>query len=484
MADTTFSSRRGAVFVQPNGPNSRPQVLRCTDSDTLSSPKRGKELIKCWNAYGDGWNDVGKTYSPPGPATVTLTELTGTTLSALEKLYCPVTLLFAQVKNGKVTQINNAERVVIMKNAEPTEDSYENLVSREEDSASAHGVPFAGDSDVVVVGKPVVQRLSTTETESLNDIHGNKVAICDDKVNPGDYLIAVADSAVAPAFASVLYTRDGGTTWLAAAADPFATGENALSCQWFELDSETERWLVGMEAPAGAQGMIAYSDDLGATWVTVNVGGGTAGHGSALGGTLHVVDAQEIWLASAAGYIYKSEDSGESWIAMEQGNITTDDYTHIHFRGTRGVAVSDSGVVALTQDGGDTWFAGTAVTGTPNLLCCWMPETDTIWVGDVAGDLWYSHDFGTTWTERTGLVGVPAAINDIEFHDSQVGLLAIDDASPEGTIHQTILGGYTFRAATTPTNSGINAIHVVNQNMAFAVGETDSATGFIAKISA
>ncbi len=483
MADTTFSSRRGAVFVQPNGPNSRPQVLRCLDSDTLTSPKRSKELIKCWNAYGDGWNDVGKTYSPPGPATVTLTELTSTTLSALEKLYCPVTLLFAQVKNGKVTQINNAERVVIMKNAEPTEDSYENLVSRDDDSPSMHGVPFSGDSNVVVVGKPVVQRLTTAETESLNDIHGNKSAICDDKVNPGDYLIAVADADTGVA-ANVIYTRDGGITWMTAADEPFGVDIDLVAFQWFELNSETERWLVAGEAPAGGQGQVAFSDDHGSNWVAVNVGGSTAGHGAVLGGALHVVDAQEIWLASAAGFIYKSEDSGESWVAMEQGNITTDAYTHIHFRGSRGVAVSESGVVALTQDGGNTWFAGTPVTGTPDLLCCWLPESDTIWAGDDAGELWFSHDFGLSWTQRTGLIGVPNAINDIEFSDSQVGLLAIDNADPEGSIHQTILGGYTYRQANTPGNSGINALHVVNSNMAFAVGAEDGGTGFIAKISA
>ena len=482
MTDTKFSSRRGAVFVQPNGANSRPQVLRCVDSDALSSPKRSKELIKCWNPYGDGWLDVGMTYSPPGPSTVTLTELTDASLSALEKIYCPVTLLFAQIKNGKLTQINNAERVMIMKNAEPTEDSYDNLVHHSDDNVSTHGVPFSGDSDVVVVGQSTALRQTTTETQSLNDIHGNTKAICDDKVNPGDYLIAAADAAAAEA--NVLYSRDGGSTWEAAAAEPFAATESIMSCQWFQVDNETERWLVGMEAPAADQGMVAYSDDLGATWVTVNVGGAAAGHGSALGGTLHVVDATEIWLASAAGYIYKSIDGGEAWTAMEQGDLTTDDYNHIHMRGKRGVAVSDNGVVALTQDGGDNWYAGTVVTGTPDLLCCWMTDPNTIWIGDDDGDLWYSEDFGTTWTERTGLTGAPTEIRDIEFFDTQVGFFAMDNVTPEGTIQQTILGGYSWRTVPTAGNSGINAVHVVNQNLAFAVGEADGALAFIAKIAA
>lgn len=485
MSDKTYSSRRGSVFLQRNGPNSRPQVLRCLDADTLSSPKKGKELIKCWNAYGDGWIEVGRTFSAPGPSTVTLTQLTETALSELEKLYCPATILLAQVKRGKVTEINNAERVLIMKNAEPTDDSYDNIVHHVDDNASTHAVAFSGDSDITVVGYPVIQRQTTSETEALNDIHGNIAALCDDRVDPGDKLIAVADSAVAPAFGHVLYSEDAGVTWTAAAADPFAAGENIMACQWFQLTNETERWLVGMEAPAGAQGMVGYSDDAGATWTTVNIGGAAAGHGATLGGCLYVVDAQNVWLASAAGYIYKSEDGGESWTAKESGSITAGDYAHIHFYDAdTGVAVAASGVVALTVDGGDTWYAGTVVTGTPNLLSCWMTEEDTIWVGDASGDLWYSHDFGETWTERTGLAGTPAAINDVEFYDEQVGLLAADSAAPVGTIHQTILGGYSWRDIDTFTNSGINAIHVVNANLSFCVGEANGGTAFIAKIAA
>jgi len=484
MSDKVYSSRRGAVFLQKTGPNSRALVLRCLDADTVTSPKRDKELIKCWNPYGDGWNEVGSTFSAPGPATVTLTQLTETSLSELEKLYCPATLLFAQVKRGKVTEINNAERVVILKNAEPTSDSYENLVHHVDDNPSTHAVDFSGDSGVIVVGYPEIQRLTTTETEAINDIHGNISADCDDRLEPGDELIAAADAG-AGVTAHVLYSEDAGSTWTAAAADPFAADAHIMACQWFMKDNNTERWLVGMDAPAAGQGMIGYSDDSGATWTTVNIGGAVAGHGSVAGGTLFVVDTGAIWLASAAGYIYKSEDGGESWTAKEAGGITTDDYQHIHFYDSdNGVAVSASGVIALTEDGGETWTAGTVVTGTPDLLSCWMSEEETIWVGDDDGDLWYSHDFGVTWTERTGLAGTPSDIRDIEFFDSQIGFLASDSAAPLGAIHQTILGGYSWRSITTPTNSGINAVHVVNQNMAFMVGEANGGTGFIGKLSA
>ena len=484
MSDKVYSSRRGAVFVQKTGPNSKAEVLRCLDADAITSPKRDKELIKCWNAYGEGWNDVGKTYSPPGPATVTLTQLTEASMSELEKLYCPVTLLFAQVKSGKVTQINNAERVIIMKNAEPTEDSYDGVVHHSDDNVSTHAMPFSGDSEITVVGYPDIQRQTTALTEALNDIHGNISADCADRVEPGDKLIAVPDAATGLT-ASVYYSDDAGVTWTASAADPFIADEHIVACQWFMKDNETERWLVGKAAPAAAQGEVAYSDDFGATWTTVTIGGAAAGHGATLGGCLHVVDAEEIWLASAAGYIYKSEDGGESWTAKEQGGITTNDYTHIHFYNSdTGVAVASAGVVALTEDGGDTWVAGTVVTDTPDLLACWMPEEDTIWVGDDSGDLWYSHDFGVTWTERTGLFGTPVAINDVEFFDEQVGFIAVDNVTPVGSIHQSILGGYSWRALTTPANSGINAIHVVNANLAFMVGGVNGGTAFIGKLSA
>jgi photosystem II stability/assembly factor-like uncharacterized protein len=250
-------------------------------------------------------------------------------------------------------------------------------------------------------------------------------------------------------------------------------------------DNNTERWLVAEEAPAAGQGDVAYSDDSGATWTTVTIGGAAAGHGATLGGALFVVDTGAIWLASAAGYIYKSEDGGESWTAKESGGITTNDYNHIHFFDSdTGVAVAAGDIVALTEDGGETWTAGTATGGGGDLLACWMPEEDTIWVGTDDGDIYYSHDFGTTWTERTGLSGTPASVNDVEFFDSQVGFIAVDTAAPVGTISQTILGGYSWRAITTATNSGLNALHVVNQNLAFMVGEANGGTAFIGKLAA
>lgn len=484
MADTVYTSRRGAAFIQKTGANSAPLVLRCLDADDISAPKSSVELIKCWNAFGNGWLEMGRTLSAPDSSTISLTQLTEKTLSELEKIYCPVTILLAQTTNGKVTEINNAERIVIMTNAVVTDESYSGIVHHVDDTASTHSVSFSGDSDVVVVGYPTITRMATTETEILNDIHGNVTADCDDRLEPGDKMIVVADSDGIAA-ANVLYSEDGGASWAAAAAQPFGVGDHIVACQWFMKDSNTERWIVGLEAPVGGQGEIAYSDDQGATWTSVNIGGAAAGHGTVFGGSLHVDEIGNIWLASALGYIYKSEDSGESWAAKESGVITVQNYNHIHFFDSDvGVVVGDSDSVSVTIDGGESWSAATAPGGGNNLMCCWMPESETIWVGDDAGDLYYSHDFGATWTERTGLSGTPATINDIEFYDSQIGLLAADSVAPVGSIHQTVLGGYSWRAVTTPTNSGINAIFVVNANLAFMVGNDNGGTGFIARLLA
>jgi photosystem II stability/assembly factor-like uncharacterized protein len=479
-----YTSRRGAAFIQKTGANSQPQVLRCLDADEISSPKGGVELIKCWNAFGNGWIEMGKTLSAPDASTISLTQLTEKTLSALEKIYCPVTILLAQTSQGKVTEINNAERVIIMKNAVITDEGYSDVVHHIDDNETMHSVSFSGDSDITVVGYPTIIRITTTETMALNDIHGNIQADCDDRLEPGDKLIAVAD-ADADATANVLYSEDGGSSWTAAATQPFAADEHIAACQWFMKDLTTERWIVAMEAPAAEQGMIGYSDDQGATWSTVNVGGAAAGHGATLGGGLFVDEIGNIWLASAAGYIYKSEDGGESWTAKESGSIDTEDYNHIHFFDSdNGVAVANNDVIIVTTDGGETWSVATATGGGGNLLSCWMPEEDTIWVGDDAGDVYYSHDDGDTWAERTGLSGAPTAINDIEFFDSQVAFLASDNVTPVGAISQTVTGGYSWRAFTTPTNSGINALFVVTPNLAFMVGEANGGTAFIGKLSA
>lgn len=484
MAKSVYTSRRGAAFIQKTGANSAPLVLRCLDADDITSPRGSVEAIKCWNAFGDGWLEMGKTISAPDSSTISLTQLTEKTLSELEKIYCPVTLLLSQTSTGKVTEINNAERAVIMTNAVVTDESYSGLVHHVDDTESTHSVSFSGDSDVIVVGYPTAVRLSTAETKNINDIHGNIATDCDNRIEPGDILIAVADAATGTP-ANVLYSTDGGSSWAAAAASPFASNENLVACQWFMKDTATERWIVGLKAPASSQGKIAYSDDKGATWTTVNVGGSSAGHGATSGGALHVDEIGNVWLASAKGFIYKSEDGGGSWEAKESGAIGVNDYNHIYFFDTGvGVAVGDTDSVALTVDGGDSWFAGTAPGDGKDLNCCWMTESNTIWVGDSDGSLFFSHDFGTTWTKRAGLAGAPKAILDIEFSDSQVGFLATNSSAPVGSTHQTILGGYSWRSIAMPANSGINAIFTVNANLTFAVGNANGGTGFIAKLSA
>jgi photosystem II stability/assembly factor-like uncharacterized protein len=199
------------------------------------------------------------------------------------------------------------------------------------------------------------------------------------------------------------------------------------------------------------------------------------------GGGLFALDEKHIWLAGAAGYIYFSADGGVTWTAQETGVITAGAYTQVKFLDANyGIAVAAAGVVAVTRDGGAHWVAATAIAAAPALNTCEINAPNRLWVGTATGLLYYSNDFGVTWTQRSGWTGSGVGqVKDLHFLGEYVGWMLVNSAAPVGTILRTINGGYTWEALTTPTNSGMNEIWAVHENLALAVGLVNAATGTI-----
>jgi hypothetical protein len=73
--DDAFSSKDGALFIQVNGPNTRPVYAGCITLDDITEPLGDLELNRCFDPNGRGWRTVGQLISPPDPVTTTLTGL-------------------------------------------------------------------------------------------------------------------------------------------------------------------------------------------------------------------------------------------------------------------------------------------------------------------------------------------------------------------------------------------------------------------------
>ena len=94
MADLT--SKSGALWVQPDGPNTEVIYLGCHGADEIVEAMGGLDLLRCFKRDGSGWNVTGQTVTPPDPVTVTLNTRLRNVRSYLQKLDCPFTLYALQ----------------------------------------------------------------------------------------------------------------------------------------------------------------------------------------------------------------------------------------------------------------------------------------------------------------------------------------------------------------------------------------------------
>jgi photosystem II stability/assembly factor-like uncharacterized protein len=492
MPDILTSPKWG-LWVQPDGPNGDKYFLGCHDVDDITEPGGASNLIRCFRADGSGWDIIGTTKDPPDPVDITITAPLYETADWLETVRCPATLYLTGSLCGRTDLFAAYKRAFALNLAEATDKGLMGLAKREESVESMQSFTYSARPPVHRLFEMSIARLTTTETEALNDIVFCNAAKCADSCGAAEDICedgyAVGDAAAGSPTntADVIATTDKGATWAATAADPFAGGEDIISVQCFDIDSETTRILVAREADGAAAMEVAYSDDAGATWTLVTVGA-TVGQGANYGGALLALDMNHIWLVTDGGYVYFSDDGGESWETQDPGNATTDDLNAIAALSSDILmAVGDSDAVIFTEDGGDTWVAVTATGGGNNLLTVEANPYGIWWIGDDSAELYYSYDDGTTWTQRTGWLGSgTGTITDIQFYNELCGFMTHNDGSSVGRILRTIDGGnewFRINLPTGVTNGGLNALHVCNCNLVYAVGEASGGTAVIYKAS-
>jgi photosystem II stability/assembly factor-like uncharacterized protein len=364
---------------------------------------------------------------------------------------------------------------------------------REEDTESTQAFAYEARPPVHRIYEMKLARLSTSETEALNDIVFCNTPKCPDSCGPAEdvcedgYAVGDASAGSPSNTADVLETTDEGVTWAALAADPFAGGEDIISVDCVDIDNDTTRIIVAREADPAAAMEIAYSDDGGATWTTVTVGSGT-GDGANYGGALLALDKRHIWLVTDSGYIYFSDDGAETWETQDAASATTEDLNAIAALSTDVLmAVGDNDAVVFTEDGGETWVTVASTGGGANLKTVGANPYGIWFVGDDAAGLYYSYDDGDTWTQRTGWTGSGTGdIADLQFINEICGFMVHNDGSSVGRILRTIDGGNEWTRIPLPsgaTNAGLNALHVCGCNLVYAVGEVQGSTAVIYKAS-
>jgi photosystem II stability/assembly factor-like uncharacterized protein len=486
-----LKSSQGALWVSTT-PGKSPEYLGCIDLDPIVEPAGDQTLVNCRNR--DGVIEAATaTQAPPGAITTSIKAWIYPSSNILDEIKsCAVNVFALQRTCGRADVFGNYVRGFVLGSARVSNRSFENLVMREADEPSIQSLDISART-LSKLREVTVSRQTVAETRDINDItfcNAEQCAgDCGEQKDAGTDGYAVSDGGVAspPSDADVWLTTDKGATWANATGlvpSPFAGG-NIIAAVCFPIGKDTTRLLVASGAKAGSA-EVAYSDDDGATWATVDVGA-VDWEGCAGAAALFALDWTHIWFATDHGRVYFSDDGGLTWTsqssaltasaAKQLNAVVFTDYDN-------GWACGNSDIVMRTLDGGTTWTALTSPTTSDNVtaLDAWTKYRAII--GSNAGEVYETWDGGATWEAKTYTAQTGTdTVRYLQFYNDLVGYMLVNTSAPVGAVHRSKDGGATWEKLTTPANAGLNALEAIDENHAFVAGNAYGGTGVILQVS-
>ena len=506
-----FTNKATRTWVQPSGPGSVFSLYAC---HALSGWQRSfgePTYVRCKSPDEYGKKIIKETIEgDQDPTTFSVAAYTSRDADFITSIDCKMDW---QVLYGACTSPSDATGYVKIRhfyNASKTQDGEENLdfLGDEEYQGIVLTGEFSAEEVIEIVQVTVASSASgSTEVQAFNDIAMLSEARCEGDCGAeikGCYWgVAVSDANYGVATANVWVTKDGGATWTIAAVDPFSeNGANISSC--VILPGETApRIIVFRGTVSGTYGSrCSVSDDWGASWSEVDIGGNTNG---SYVNSAFAYSAGLIYTVGNGGYIWYSEDRGSSWTeilpattgtAVELWDIHTPDGITIY-------ACGDSNTLIKSTNSGVAWSAAgsSPADGTEALFTVQAPTEYRVIVGgeiDAGEDcLWMSTDGGVTWSDLD-FTGSTTALGQVRrlrlsdkapiqhwgfIHGANNGATMRYGAGTSFRVFRTLDGGGSFERQNLVANSGLNSISMCTINKALVCGESYGGLGVIQKMS-
>lgn len=237
---------------------------------------------------------------------------------------------------------------------------------------------------------------------------------------------------------------------------------SAANAQWAEQTSGVTGALYSVSAPTdqvcwvgGAAGVVLRTVDGGTNWT--NVGG--AGISSQDVYVVFAIDANTCYISTSPAtgtYIYKTTNGGTSWVSQlsqtggfGDGLWFKDANNGIFY----GDPVGNRWTIFRTSNGGTNWdstglyLASEGWAGWNNGL---FAMGDNVWFGTNGTKIWYSSNFGTSWTSQA-TTGQANSFT-VWFNTPTVGLTG------GANFMATTNGGTLWSALTVPGTGNIGGI--------------------------
>lgn len=160
---------------------------------------------------------------------------------------------------------------------------------------------------------------------------------------------------------------------------------------------------------------------------------------------VYVKNPSEAFLAGAGGYIYYLTDPTGTPVIVTDGSLTVQDLNDISGSGDVIVAVGASNAVLYSVNGGESFASVTGPAVGVALNAVAVLPTGVWWVGDAAGNLWWTRNNGATWTQK-GLSAGNTGVDRIMFVDANVGYVTTHTTTA-GRVYSTHDAGNTWQLA-------------------------------------
>ena len=496
------------TFIQENGIGT---VFNLYDCQALPEWTRGRAdtvrvKVKSALEYGKMTTKATALGQWEDP-TFTVNAYTPTDLDWLLDIDCPTDFWLVMGRCNSPSDLTAYSKIRHFYRGTLTEqgESDADFLGEEETAGVTTGTSWSAEDVVTIVQVDTGEaRQGVTEAQAFNDIaflaEGRCEGDCGKEIGDGEWGLAVADSNYGAATANVWYTKDFGATWTLCATDPFASSAADISACVILPGEVAPRFIVfrgTVFSDYGARASI--SDDWGATWTEVDMGG--IANGSYVNGAFKY-GVGLIWAVGNGGYIWYSEDRGDNWteitsattgVAVELWDIhSPPDESAVVY------AVGSANTVIYSADGGASWasIAGPA-DAVENLYAVDVDSQYKLFVGgqrDASQEcLWVSDDGGATWT-ALAFTGSTTASGEVRrfrqcprapkqhkvlIHGVNNGSLRRYGPGTSFRFFRTLNGGGSFERMDLVTNNGLNGLSVVDINHAWACGEVVGGFGEI-----
>jgi hypothetical protein len=150
------------------------------------------------------------------------------------------------------------------------------------------------------------------------------------------------------------------------------------------------------------------------------------------------------FVAAEDGYIYLMRNPADGVTVLDAGAATADDLNDIAGYDAENVAaVGDATAFVYTTDGA-SFSTGGEPSGPTNLEAVAYRTRKEIWVGGTgSGNVYYTTDYGDTWTTKA-LPGSLTQVDKIIWASDSVGFILGQTATPNARVLRTVNGGYTW----------------------------------------